>query len=350
MTLREEIAEQPAVVERLLASARPAVAAIAGEVGPRIATGEIDLVLVAARGSSDHAAIYAQYLVGERLGLPVALAAPSLLSIYGAEPRMARALVVAISQSGRSPDVVGVVESARRQGAPTVAITNDPASELARAAAHVVDLAAGPERSVAATKTYTGQLVAVAMLVEALAGRDGADADLARLPHVIAAAASPESEGAAERVAARLASHDRLIVIGRGYEYATARELALKLKELARVSADPYSTADFLHGPLALVEPGLPVLAIAPSGRAAADVDAVLERLAGLGVERIVISDRADALAAAGAGLSLPPGLPDRLMPIVSIVPGQLLALHVALARGIDPEAPRWIEKVTLTR
>jgi len=349
MTLRDEISEQPTVIARLLASARPAVEAIAAEVGPRIATGEIDLVVVAARGSSDHAAIYAQYLVGERLGLPIALAAPSLLSIYGAEPRMGRALVVAISQSGRSPDVVGVVESARRQGAPTVAITNDPASELAGAAAHVVDLAAGPERSVAATKTYTGQLVAVAMLVEALAGRDGADADLAGLPDAIAAA-SDESERAVGPVAARLASHDRLIVIGRGFEYATVRELALKLKELARVSADPYSTADFLHGPLALVEPGLPVLAIAPSGRAAADVDAVLERLAGLGVERIVISDRAEALAAATAGISLPAGLPDRLMPIVSIVPGQLLALHVALVRGIDPEAPRWIEKVTLTR
>jgi glucosamine--fructose-6-phosphate aminotransferase (isomerizing) len=350
MTLRAEIAEQPAVIERLVRDGRPAIEAIAAGVAPRIASGAIDFVLVAARGTSDHAAIYAQYLFGERLGLPVALAAPSLLSLYGAEPRVGRALVVAISQSGRSPDVVAVVASARDQGAPTIAITNEPNSDLARAAEHMIDLAAGPERAVAATKTYTSQLTAVAMLVAALEGAGAAWDDLGRLPAALAAAAAPDREREVESIAARLAAHDRLIVIGRGFDYATARELALKLKELARVSADPYSTADFLHGPLALVEPGLPVIAIAPSGRAALDVDAVLERLAGLGVERIVLSDRAGALASASAGISLPAGVPDRLMPVASIVPGQLLALHVALARGIDPEAPRWIEKVTLTR
>lgn len=348
MTLRSEIAEQPAVVDRLLRKGRGAIDAVAGRIRPRIVSGEIDLVVVAARGTSDNAATYAQYLVGLELGLPVALAAPSLHSIYGADLRLGRALVVGISQSGRSPDVVGVVEAGRRDGAPTIAITNAPGSPLAEAAEHVVDLAAGEERAVAATKTYTAELAAIAMLVRALGGLR-ADS-LSRLPDALAGAMSEEREREAADVARLLAGHDRLLVIGRGFEYATAREVALKLKELARVSADPYSTADFLHGPLALAEPGLPAVAIAPSGRAAADVDAVLERLAGLGIERFVVTDRAEAPARATAAIRLPPGVPEELMPIVSIVPGQLLALHLAVARGIDPESPRWIRKVTLTR
>jgi glutamine---fructose-6-phosphate transaminase (isomerizing) len=348
VTLRAEIAEQPAAIERLLRDGRPRIEAIAAAIGPRIADGEIDLVVVAARGTSDHAAIYAQYRIGTALRLPVALAAPSLVSLYGAEPRLSRALVIGISQSGRSPDVVGVVASARRQGAPTIAITNEPHSELARAAEHVVALDVGAERAVAATKTYTAELASIAMLVVALAGED--PSGLARLPAALADALVADREAQVREVAGRLAGHDRLVVLGRGFEYATARELALKLKELARVSADPYSTADFLHGPLALVEPGLPVIAIAPSGRTAADVDGVLARLAELGVERIVVSDRDEALHAATAGIRLPGDLPEELMPIVAIVPGQLLALHAAIARGIDPEAPRWIRKVTMTR
>jgi glucosamine--fructose-6-phosphate aminotransferase (isomerizing) len=345
--LRREIDEQPEIIERLIGAGAPHVEQIADAVAPRIVARDIDLVVVAARGTSDHAAIYAQYRFGVDLRLPVALAAPSLGSLYGAETRLDRALVIGISQSGRSPDVVGVVAAARRQGAATIAITNTPASELAAAAEHHLDLRAGEERAVAATKTYTASLTAVAMLVGAFATRLGLDADsspLAAIPDALSDALAPERESEAVAVAGRLAASDRVIVVGRGFEYATAREMALKLKELARVSADPYSSADFLHGPLALVEPGLPVVVLAPSGRAAADADALLARLGELGAEPIVISDRP------GANLKLPVGLPDSLMPIASVVPGQLVALHAAIARGIDPDSPRWISKVTLTR
>ena len=350
MSLAAEIAEQPAVAARLLGEGRPAIEAIADTIAPLIRDRSIDHVVVAARGSSDHAAIYAQYLFGIRLRLPVALATPSLLSIYGVEPRFDRSLVIGISQSGRSPDIVGVVTAARRQGAPTIAVTNEPASDLAAAADHAIDLATEPELAVAATKTYTAELLAIALLVTALDGAADARPSLAGIPDAIAAALASESQ--AEAVAAHLAAagRDRLIVVGRGYEYATARELALKLKELARIAADPYSAADFLHGPLALAEPGHPILAIAPSGAAAADVDALLERLGELGVERIVLSDRDEAVALGPVGIRLPSGVPDWLMPIVAIVPGQLLARHLAIARGLDPEAPRWIGKVTLTR
>jgi glucosamine--fructose-6-phosphate aminotransferase (isomerizing) len=351
--LRDEIREQPTVAARLLDGGRAAIETIAEQIAPRLADRTTDHVVVAARGTSDHAAIYAQYLFGALLRLPVALATPSLVSLYGVEPRFDRSLVIGISQSGRSPDIVGVIVAANRQGAPTIAITNDPASELADAAGQVIDLAAGPERAVAATKTYTAELFAIALLVTAFEARVAGAAidrsvELAAMPGALAAALDTERE--AKAVASHLASHERVIVVGRGYEYATARELALKLKELVRLAADPYSAADFLHGPLALVEPGYPVIAIAPSGAAAADVDELLARLAELGVERIVLSDRAATIAGASIGIRLPGGLPDWLMPIVSIVPGQLLALHLAVAKGIDPEEPRWIAKVTLTR
>ena len=363
MSLAAEIAEQPEVARRLLGAGRAPIEAIAERLAPRLRDRSVNHVVIAARGSSDHAAIYAQYLFGARLRLPVALATPSLLSIYGVEPRLDRSLVVGISQSGRSPDIVGVVAAARRQGGPTIALTNDHASDLASAAESAVDLGAGPELAVAATKTYTAELLAIALLVTALERRlavggpvaaptavSDPEPGLARLPAWLAAALAGDAQ--AQAVAKHLSAgrRDRLIVVGRGYEYATARELALKLKELARVAADPYSAADFLHGPIALAEPGHPILVLAPSGAAAADVDALLARLGELGVERIVLSDRAEAVALGPVGILLPDGVPDWLMPIVSIVPGQLLARHLAIARGLDPEAPRWIGKVTLTR
>jgi glucosamine--fructose-6-phosphate aminotransferase (isomerizing) len=197
MSLASEIGEQPAVAARLLSTGRPAIAAIADRIAPRLRDRDVDGVVIAARGSSDHAAIYAQYLFGARLRLPVALATPSLLSIYGAEPRFDRSLVIGISQSGRSPDIVGVVAAARRQGGATIALTNDPASDLATAAAESIDLSAGPELAVAATKTYTAELLAVALLVVELEGRGAgggepndasADAALTALPAALTSA------------------------------------------------------------------------------------------------------------------------------------------------------------------
>ena len=354
MGLRDEILEQPAVAARLLGPGRAAIDSIADAIAGRIAERELDTVVIAARGSSDHAAVYAQYLFGARLRLPVALATPSLTSLYGVELRLDRSLVIGISQSGRSPDIVGAIAAARRQAAPTIAITNDPVSDLAIAAEHVIDLGAGDELAVAATKTYTAELLSVALLVVAIEARLGRGSDatdpepaLASVPEAIAAALATEAQ--AEAVARHLARHDRLVVVGRGFEYATARELALKLKELAQVAADPYSAADFVHGPLALVSAGFPLIAIAPSGPTAAGLDALLDRLGELDVDRIVLSDRPEAVSRGTIGILLPAGLPEWLRPIATIVPGQLLGLHLTIARGLDPEAPRWIRKVTLT-
>jgi glutamine---fructose-6-phosphate transaminase (isomerizing) len=360
MTLLSEIGEQPAVAAGLLDRA-PAITRVAAALRGR----EIEHVVIAARGTSDHAAVYAQYLFGVRLGLPVGLATPSIVSLYGAPLRFGRALVIGISQSGASPDIVGVVAAAHDQGVPTIALTNEPGSALAAAADHVIDLGAGPELAVAATKTYTAELLALAILAAALGSGDDpriADPGLGQVPAALERALGAEDD--ARAVAADLAGHDACVVVGRGFEYATARELALKLKELAQVVADPYSAADFRHGPMALVSAGFPVLAIATAGRAAADMDALIARLRDdLGADVVVLTDRpgggTGGLGPGGPGsgdgdgrrsLAVPAGLPEHLVPIASIVPGQLLAHHLALARGLDSERPRNLTKVTRTR
>ena len=267
---------------------------------------------------------------------------------------MADALVVGISQSGRSPDIVAVLEEARRQGALTVALTNDVDSPLAETADHVVDLCAGPERATAATKTYTTELLAAALLAAALLSTaldrpsSGETVDLAGLPGLISAALTAEPH--ARDLAAAHATRQRAVVLGRGYSYASAREWALKLQEMALVAAMSYSAADFEHGPLALAEPGLPVLAVAPSGTELEAQVALLTRLKeDHGARLLVISD-APAAREIDEGLALPDGIPPWLAPIVEIVPAQLYAYHLTVARGLNPEHPRSISKVTETR
>ena len=344
MGLRDEILEQPAVAGRLLAAAAGDYRALADALSGRPPA----FVLIAARGSSDNAALYAQYLFSVRNELVTALATPSTISLYGARPRMTGGLVIGISQSGTSPDIVGVLEEARRQGAPTVAVTNDPDSPLAAAATHVVQLRAGLERATAATKTYSAQLLAVALLSMALdePSRDET-ADIARVPDLMAAALGAEED--ARAVAARHADRDHCIVLGRGYGYATAREWALKLQELAQVSALPFSAADFEHGPLALAEPDLPILAVAPSGPSLDAQLALLQRLRREhGGRLLTLSDDAPAREL-DEGLPVPANVPGWLSPIVEIVPAQLYTYHLTIARGLDPEQPRSLTKVTRT-
>lgn len=343
MSTRDEILEQPLVVERLIRRQRWPLERLATQLRRR----QVEHVVIAARGTSDHAAVYAQYVLGIRNRLPVALAAPSIVSLYGVAPSFKRSLVIGISQSGASPDVVGVIAAAREQGRPTLAITNQPESELATTAETVVDLEAGPELGLAATKTYTAELAAVSALSAALLDDVAAWNALERAPESIHAALG--SELAARAAADRRSSLDRCVVLGRGYDYATAREWALKLKELAYVMADPYSAADFEHGPVALVEPGFPVLAVAPRGVAAGGMRELLGRLRERGADLVVISDDPATLAAADDGLAVPGGSPEWLMPLVDAVPAQWFALGLTEAKGLDPEAPRNLRKVTRT-
>ncbi|WP_091550259.1 SIS domain-containing protein [Micromonospora pattaloongensis] len=341
-----DIAEQPAGYARLLepthAAAIARVAAVIAERRPRH-------VVFTARGTSDHAALYAAYLTEIRLGLPAGLASPSAVTVFGARPDLSRALVVAVSQSGGSPDLAEVVRVARESGALTVSVTNNPASPLAEAAELSVDVAAGHERAVAATKTYTAELLALLMLIEGVRAGDGAlPADeLAALRALPELAGRTLDDPTARDLAPRYRFAARTVTTGRGYAYPTAREAALKLMETSYLPALAFSGADLLHGPLAMADPDVPVLAVVGGGPGGRAMREVLTRLG----ER-----RADVLAVGAAAGTVPaaarivvPDVDERHAPLLDILPLQQLALALALARGEDPDAPRGLSKVTST-
>lgn len=342
--LYREIHEQPETLQRLLDAAGGPV----GELAQAISQRQITHVVIAARGTSDNAGRYAQYVLGARNGLQVALATPSLFSVYRQPPRLHNALVLGISQSGQSPDIVSVLSEARRQGALTAVITNAPHSDLGQQGDMVIPIHAGEERAVAATKSYTGQLLAIAMLSAQLSGDGPSMASLREIPAAVRATLRINETVAAVAPRYRYMSH--CVVIGRGYNYATAFETALKLKELTYTIVEPYSSADFLHGPLAMVERGFPVLVIAPSGKMIPNLKAFLETVQRRRAEIIAVSDEQAILQNARIPLALPQAVPEWLSPITAIVPGQLLALHLAWTRDYDVDDPRAIQKVTETR
>ncbi len=339
--LEQEIASQPAVTQQLLDHELRHIGQIAAQLPP------FSYVLIAARGSSDHAAIYAKYAWAALGGYPIALATPSLHTLYAAPPRMAGALVIGVSQSGQSPDIVAVLEEAKRQGRPTLAITNDGASPLASAADHVVELHVGREQIVAATKTYTAQLAVMAAFAAHLSGDANRLEELQRLPETLAATLAGSAQ-LAER-AERYRYMESCTIIGRGYNYATSFELALKLKELTYVMATSYSSADFRHGPIATIGAGSPVILVMPQGKTYEDLRDLAGDLQQRNAELLVISNAPEALALAKTPMPIPADIPEWLSPIPAIIPGQVLALHLALAKGLDPDVPRGLQKVTRT-
>ena len=338
--MAREIAEQPAVFERLLGDGLRHIRQVAAAVS----TAQPRFALFAARGTSDHAALYAKYLCEIVLGLPAGLASPSTMTAYGARPDLRDVLFVGVSQSGGSPDLVESLTTARQCGALTLAVTNAPASALATAAQLHIDVLAGPERAVAATKSYTAELLALYLLVDAIRGGDGSAAS-----GIVPAAASLVSQPDGVRaVTGRFSGVERLVVTGRGYSYPTAREAALKLMETSYISAQAFSGADLLHGPMAMLQRDSAVIAIAPRGVGGTAIQPVLDRLAALGTNLTVVGP---ALAGGpGVGrLALPDGLAEELSPLAEIIPLQMLARELAVVRGHDPDAPRGLRKVTET-
>jgi glutamine---fructose-6-phosphate transaminase (isomerizing) len=323
-----EIAEQPGVAARLLEHG----AAAARLIGARVREAAPRGFVIAARGSSDNAALYAKYLFGARNRALVALAAPSLFTHYAHPPRIDGLCVLGISQSGESPDVIAVVEEGRRQGALTVALTNDAKSRLAQSAELVLPLEAGPEVSVPASKTYTASLVALAMISQAIDPDPAFAAALASVPEAMARAVNDESR--VESLVAPLLG-PRAVVLGRGFNFSTAEEIALKLSETSYVLARAWSIADFEHGPIAIAEAGLPILIVDGGGPVSPGIAALREKLDKKGCHVLYMRDES--------------GLPEELTPLTLVVLGQLLAHHVALAKGLDPDRPRTIQKVTRT-
>src|SRR3954454_23976408 len=294
--MRREIEAIPAVVGRFLEEGSGEVAAAAAAVR----RADPAFVTIVARGTSDHAALHLRYLVETELGIPTGLAAPSVTTIYGAEIRWRGGLVIAVSQSGRSPDLVAVVEAARAAGAATITIANDRSSPLAAAADHVIDCRAGDELAVAATKSYVAQLAAGASLVAALAPDGGLAAGLSETPAILAAALAASARAIDDDapIVAEFAASERSIVISRGYAYATPLETALKLKETGRLFAEGYSSADFSHGPKVLSGAEVPVLAIRPAGPMGEAVDEGIAAAHDAGARPWIV--RAEAAGGAG--------------------------------------------------
>ena len=344
MTLHSEIFEQPERLAALLVNQKQTVL----EIAKAIKSHNVQYAFLAARGTSDNAGRYANYLWGAHNQLPLALAAPSLFTFYQSPPRLRNALVVGVSQSGQSPDIVSVLEEGRKQNCLTLAITNIPDSPLARAADFVLDIQAGAEKAVAATKTYTTELMSIAMLSAALSDSKERWAQLASVPEWAQYVLKLDESIA--QMAQRYRYMTHCVVLGRGFNYATAYEWALKLKELTYTIAEPYSSADFQHGPIAMVEGGFPILAIAPKGKVFDTMKEMLSRLRNQhGAELVLISDDVDSLALAQSPIQLPPQIPEWLTPLVSILPAQLFACHLTTVKGYDTEKPRSITKVTET-
>ena len=342
MTMRSEIGEQPEVFTRVLELNRDPLEDIAR----RLAGESFDYALIAARGTSDNAARYAKYLWAAHNRIPVALAAPSLFTSYNRPPKLDGALVVGISQSGESPDLVAVIAEGRKQGRPTLVITNEPGSPMAREADMVINIQAGRELAVAATKTYTTQLLAVAML-SAVLDPEHTAAELLNLPAYAESVLNGEEVIAG--VAANFADMRACAVLGRGYNHSTAYEWALKVQEVTYALAHPYSTADFRHGPIAVVEPGFPILAVAPDGPLFDDMLTLLDNVTRQRYARsIAISNRPEALETARYGLALPV-MPEWISPIPAIIAAQLFTYHLGTIKGLDTDQPRGLSKVTKT-
>ncbi|HVT92304.1 MAG TPA: SIS domain-containing protein [Bryobacteraceae bacterium] len=346
----EEIRQQPEALERTLKGSLR----LAEKLRRQMEKKRPRMILLSARGTSDNAALFGRYLLEIATGIPVSLAAPSVFTLYGASLKLEDVLVVAVSQSGESTDTNLVLERAREQGSLTIGITNEAGSSLRKLAEHTFLVRAGRERSVAATKTYTGQLLMMYLLAYALGGPVDLN-DLARLPEWANKALELEPEIAAR--AERYRFMEQAVVVGRGLAYANAFEFALKLMETCYIIAERFSSADFLHGPIAMVERAFPVFLFAPSGVTWPAMGEMLGKLDRLKAEIMILTDRSNPAARKGRNVVTIPAhlarksrLPEEVYtPIPYIIPAQLFAACIAAEKGLDPDKPRTLTKVTRT-
>ncbi|MDX6465270.1 MAG: hypothetical protein QOI27_310 [Gaiellaceae bacterium] len=342
--LESELREQPSALATLLERE----AGHARDVAEAFRRDDIRYVLIASRGSSSNAARYAQYLLGRANRVPVMFATPSLYTIYEQPPRLDGAIVIGISQSGASPDVASVLAEGRRQGRPTIALTNDSGSPLAQQADHVLPLNAGDERAVAATKTYLNSVGAIALLFAAISQDAVALRELEERPEILERQIAlsletlPPLDEYRDAVGAT--------VVARGVNYGTAFEIALKIRELSGLVVEAYSPADLMHGPIAAIQPGWPVVVVAPTGPARPSVEELSVPLKERGARVIAVSDVEAVLRRAHTKLPLVPRVPEWLSPMTAVIPGQVTAMRLAQLRGLDIDSPTGLRKVTLTR
>ena len=338
----QEIAEQPAALARTIEAERVKIARLGKFLNQR----GINLIVLVARGSSDNAALFGRYLLEIKTGIPVSLSAPSVHTLYKSKLKLDRALVIGVSQSGEGEDINRVLENARAGGAYTVGITNEPASSMTQLVDETLVMHGGRERSIAATKTFTGQMMLFYMLASELSD-DPASLSYDAIPEF--ATRALEQKPAILELVQRYVFMENCVVVGRGLAYANAYELALKLMETCYVVAERFSSADFLHGPVAMVERHFPVILFAPPGVMLEGVKDLIGRLKELHADTLCITADLDAARACSRAIIMPRETDEFLAPIPYIIPGQLFAALLAEAKGLDPDAPRSLSKVTRT-
>src|SRR2546423_3570584 len=338
----QEIGEQPAALEKTIAEEHAKIARL----GESIKQRDVDLIVLVARGSSDNAALFGRYLLEISTGIPVSLSAPSVHTIYHAKLNLKRALVIGVSQSGEGEDINRVLENARECGAFTIGITNEPASSMVKLADETLLMHGGQEQSVAATKTFTGQMMLFYMLAAALAQNDRA-ISYEHIPDF--AARALEQRPAIVELVQRYVFMENCVVVGRGLAYANAYEFALKLMETCYVVAERFSSADFLHGPLALIDRHFPVMVFAPPGEMLTGTKDLITRLSELKADTLALTSDLDAAAKCTRSIIMPREIDEFLAPIPYIIPAQLFAALLAEAKGLDPDKPRSLSKVTRT-
>jgi len=344
-TTAREIAEQPQSLARTLEVNAPELEALGKDLRGRTVTA----VMIAARGSSDNAGVYAKYLFQAFNGVPVAMATPSLYTFHHAPPRLKDIFVLGISQSGQSEDIVEVMAEARRQGSLTASITADDRSPVAAQSQHVFKLETGIEKAVAATKTFTSSLALIGGLSAAWQQSQERKDALSRLP-ALASSTLAAASGPVEACAPTYRHINRCVVLSRGFSYGIAMEIALKLKELTYVTAEPYSSADFQHGPMAMVEPNFPVILVGTRGVLHDHLVELARQVRERKPDLVCVSDSPQILELGDGRLPVAEGAPEWLSPILAVMPGQMFALRLSQSRGIDPDNPRGLSKVTVTR
>jgi glutamine---fructose-6-phosphate transaminase (isomerizing) len=338
----QEITEQPAALEKTITDEREKIR----QLGRSLRARNINLIVLVARGTSDNAALFGRYLLEITTGIPVSLSAPSVHTLYKAKLDLKNALVIGVSQSGEGEDINFVIENARRSGACTIAITNEPASSMVNLVDETLLMRGGKENSIAATKTFTGEMMLFYMLAAALA-KDRSSIDYERIPEF--AARALEQRPAITELVQRYVFMENCVVVGRGLAYANAYEFALKLMETCYVVAERFSSADFLHGPVAMIERHFPVILFAPSGVMLAGTKDLIARLRELSADTLAITGDLDTASLCSRSIVMPREIDEFLAPIPYIIPAQMFAALLAEAKGLDPDQPRSLSKVTRT-
>jgi len=340
----EEIMEQPQILKKTIETNNKVIDLLLQEVNTR----QISSVVIAARGTSDHAAVYAKYAIETLVGIPVSLAAPSVITMYNKHVNMKNCLVIGISQSGKAADVIEVVRTAAEQGAVTVSVTNFTDSPLAQSSQFHVFCDTGVEKSVAATKTFTSTIFILINFIAKWAKCQELLEELKQVPDIMTELFSKADN--IQEVVKRYRFMKECFVLARGINYSIALESALKIQETTYIRAKAFATSDFHHGPFAMVERDMPVIVFAPEGPSATDISEMLDKLKNSGADILVVSNNKDLLLKGDCNIEIPKNLSDYTSPFINVAVAQMFACKLSILKGLNPDAPRGLNKVTITR